>query len=211
MALELSRIQDEDSNLPLIVESVGDQANSSALPMIPFNQQGPHTSGTSGVSSQSTPPPPPPPPPQIILHSSNHLNHPAPMVIPYTLPGPAQGSQIPHHPTTYVPTYSFFNHHHQYPPPPPPPPPQTTHIPLHNNMHHPGAYITTYSYQNQAPFTVGNMQNVHHSTAQIFNGTSHIRHLGPTVQIYPNPNCQVRNYFAAASPKFIFIKYFAWV
>lgn len=192
MALELSRIQDEDSNLPLIVESVGDQANSSALPMIPFNQQGPHTSGTSGVSSQSTPPPPPPPPPpQIILHSSNHLNHPAPMVIPYTLPGPAQGSQIPHHPTTYVPTYSFFNHHHQYPPPPPPPPPQTTHIPLHNNMHHPGAYITTYSYQNQAPFTVGNMQNVHHSTAQIFNGTSHIRHLGPTVQIYPNPNCQV--------------------
>ncbi|CAE1274615.1 Zinc finger SWIM domain-containing protein 8 [Acanthosepion pharaonis] len=190
MALELSRIQDEDSNLPLIVESVGDQANSSALPMIPFNQQGPHTSGTSGVSSQSTPPPPPPPP-QIILHSSNHLNHPAPMVIPYTLPGPAQGSQIPHHPTTYVPTYSFFNHHHQYPPPPPPPPPQTTHIPLHNNMHHPGAYITTYSYQNQAPFTVGNMQNVHHSTAQIFNGTSHIRHLGPTVQIYPNPNCQV--------------------
>lgn len=196
MALEASHSQDEDSNRPLMVDCVGDQINpssntSSALPMITYNQQPSHTSTNSQVSTQGTPPPPP----QIILHSSNHMNHPGPMVIPYTLPGPAQNGQMPHHPTTYVPTYSIFNHHHhhQYPPPPPPPP-QTTHIPLHNNLHHPGAYITTYSYQNQSPFPVGNLQNiqnVHQNTAQIFSNGTNIRHLGPTMQIYPNPNCQV--------------------
>ncbi|XP_036359239.1 zinc finger SWIM domain-containing protein 8 isoform X2 [Octopus sinensis] len=196
VALEASHSQDEDSNRPLMVDCVGDQINpssntSSALPMITYNQQPSHTSTNSQVSTQGTPPPPP----QIILHSSNHMNHPGPMVIPYTLPGPAQNGQMPHHPTTYVPTYSIFNHHHhhQYPPPPPPPP-QTTHIPLHNNLHHPGAYITTYSYQNQSPFPVGNLQNiqnVHQNTAQIFSNGTNIRHLGPTMQIYPNPNCQL--------------------